>query len=750
MPSSSISNASKVEDFLEYLKRVESTTDSSKKYLSNKNSPIIHNESDEDEHSLHISKNSIYEDETGADTYEHMDLDSRKKLNDSFNSDIQNGIDSGSDYYEKISSISEVINRNEQKNSVPLSSRISNYSKPESNIRNNKFSTVSASTSISRPTTFRAAEKKFDKSEKQKKDLKEGLTKTTDSIISGMSFTRNSTILNTSGGQSNPNTFYEGLKQKMNKLKQTIEEKNGHIKDIEDILNEERSKNSKLIEQIKNQEKRLKKQMKKEFEETMDSKLKMVKKLLEEKEKLAEKCKELSQVCKNLKDKIEEDAKLAADELEKALKKQKQQISAQEKIKRQTWMDQTRAEIKEATTQALQPQISKLLLQHKQSLASLQDTYEQKLRDQRNNLLAEREILKKDLQEKYDMTLEETLAKEREKIESIQSAHNKSLKEENEQLNLRFQQQLEQVREQSRQLLQQERIMNSENLERMKQEQERTKKSHEEEITRLRQLLEDKYETETTTMKERWQLEKEKWKQQVRSETEEEFNQKKKEYALKMKQQLDEQVNHIVSKMQEEVRSVNENSHKQIEEQTTKIREQFKHEVSELKSEASLWKERHNELRQRNEQIKAERDAQEQTIMDLETQISEYTSNLQRLQLEFNKESKKHKLALEKETQDLSEEIQRISETNEKLQQQVSTLENDIDILKELHLRELKNTISSKEAEIDRIMTATKQAIAAKDKQILSLQQDLENAEQQLQENQLQFEQQAQELLNDY
>jgi hypothetical protein len=202
-------------------------------------------------------------------------------------------------------------------------------------------------------------------------------------------------------------SVFDGIKSKILQQQLEIENKSKMIESLKEELKRQREMNKQELQQHQKSAKSQLNLQRKEYETIVKRNLCFIDKVLAEKEELAKKSLDLTEQVKNL-DKTYQ-AKLTSFEQDQAreLKQQREIWQAGEKLKRDKWIQEKTKTIKDQTVQSLEPEIQKLIAQHKLTLRKAEESY-------RENLSREKSLSAENHQRQIE-TLREKFISERQK-----------------------------------------------------------------------------------------------------------------------------------------------------------------------------------------------------------------------------------------------------------------------------------------------------------------------------------------------
>eukprot|EP00833_Pecoramyces_ruminatium_P006921 jgi/Orpsp1_1/1180953/evm.model.c7180000075223.1 len=207
---------------------------------------------------------------------------------------------------------------------------------------------------------------------------------------------------------------FDGVKSKIITQQMEIEEKTRSL----DFLKKELKK---LKDALKDQTTQYRKDIKsklslqrKEYETIIKRHLSFVDKLLNEKEQLTTKCQNLGDDVKNMEKMYKQKIKELEEHHTKDIKQQKEIWQASEKIKRDKWIQTKEKQIKDNTIKGLEPEIQKMLSQHKLQIKQLEESYQEKLIKEKQTILDQHQHQMEQLRDKISSERQRACEEERE------------------------------------------------------------------------------------------------------------------------------------------------------------------------------------------------------------------------------------------------------------------------------------------------------------------------------------------------
>nr|KAJ3421398.1 Centrosomal protein of 131 kDa [Polyrhizophydium stewartii] len=313
---------------------------------------------------------------------------------------------------------------------------------------------------------------------------------------------------------------FDGVKAKIMGQQMEIEEKTRAI----DLLKAELKKiKDALKDQAAQHQKTLKSQLtlqRKEYETIVNRHLAFVDKLLAEKEALSKRCEELTAEVKQLEKQFLDKFKGLEEQHGRDIKQQREMWQAAEKIKRDKWIQEKTKSIKDQTVKGLEPEIQRMIAQHKAQVRDLEEKY-------REQFAKEKALLSEQHQRQLDAIRDRSVAERQ-----------KACEDEREFARQRYLKQLErdemEFQQQKRKMLADFDEQKHNLVESIKEERKLDEQAHRKAVDELRrqvdaeraakeQALEElrkKHLTEVQQLRERMQVEKEEWQTHYMKKTE--------------------------------------------------------------------------------------------------------------------------------------------------------------------------------------------------------------------------------------
>ncbi|KAJ3001828.1 Centrosomal protein of 131 kDa, partial [Thoreauomyces humboldtii] len=193
------------------------------------------------------------------------------------------------------------------------------------------------------------------------------------------------------GGVASGTTVFDGVKAKIMGQQMEIDDKTRTL----GVLKRELKKAKDAIrEQALESKKELKSKLslqRKEYETIIKRHLAFIDKLLAEKEDLTKKCEVLTGDVKGLEKQFRDKSVILEEQHEKDLRQQRELWQAAEKIKRDKWIQEKTKAIKDQTIKGLEPEIQRMLSQHKVQIRQMEERYREELSKEKALMVEEQQ-----------------------------------------------------------------------------------------------------------------------------------------------------------------------------------------------------------------------------------------------------------------------------------------------------------------------------------------------------------------------
>lgn len=291
-----------------------------------------------------------------------------------------------------------------------------------------------------------------------------------------------------------------------------------------------------------------------EYEETIKRHLAFIDQLIDDKKGLGEKCEKLVMEMKTKDKKYTDKITNITEHHNVELKKVKEVASASEKLRRERWIDEKTKKIKEMTVKGLEPEIQKLIADHKAEIKKIKSIQEAELLES-DERAAKRYV--KMIEELRDQLAEEKEAACARERELARQTYEKQMRSEEEALQQQRRRLYAEIAEEKDRLAAQ----NS----RMKQELDRQQMMLEQNARVTSEATRKEYETardeqerrhmeEIRQLKEKLEAEKEIFKENLMKKQDTWTSAKERELKDKARKERDKEIEMVISQLEEDNR----------------------------------------------------------------------------------------------------------------------------------------------------------------------------------------------------
>ena len=466
-----------------------------------------------------------------------------------------------------------------------------------------------------------------------------------------------------------------------------------------------------------------------EHEEVVNRHQTFIDDLLRDKRALADQCEHLAGEMKLMEGKYRQKVETMVESNKIEMRKAKDGWIATERLKREEWMKQRTEEIKKMTVKGLQPEIERILSEHKRTLTAKSDEHAQQLKLLRQELEAERDVLVARVKEEASREKEDALQNEKQ-LQSVRAREMTSYYEgELASLRLRIRQEFERDREDSERGRRLEKEKWEATLRDFRQKEEQIAKDIRARAQEEREEQERRFSLERQEWTEKEKIERSSWMQTVTKRLQDELRSKEEAMQKRLSEQHEKEREFVLVKLEDERLHFQRDCKGEFEKRLFACKEDHARELREIRRAEKEWIDKYTELREEMFGLKTvladvtrERDAVVKVCDDLQSRIGGEESKWHEKIKSIEAESA---LQLQRLQQQLTEaesaliETQRYSEKVE--QKEVDNAE---------HSRKLMGQLKDKHAmELSQLEVRIKSTIDKKDDVIAKLREQVQSLE---------------------
>ena len=417
---------------------------------------------------------------------------------------------------------------------------------------------------------------------------------------------------------------------------------------------------------------------------------------------------------------------LLNDNFENERKKDKDAWYVAEKTRRKKWEETRMKEIKEMTIKGLEPEIERILQNHKQEMLKWEENLNDELRKQKDRLNKEFEKRLTEQREKYTKEKEEALEHERtlflqrarNQTERFEDEYSEERRRWNSNLNAEISK-LEGLREKDKKLYEDENKSNEEKHHKMLEEKEELYRQR---VLDLEKRLNEKMALEIQTANFKANKDKEAFVEEKNREFDLKYNNMKSDIMKDKEKQIEIIINKLGDetiserrKMQVECESKAEERNKQLKQENEQMRNRICEITDKLSGESKvriMLDENLNVLSKRIMDFELESAKKDKKILELSSYLNEYKDKYSNVAKDFTKE----KISIETDYQiNIDKHINEMKIMTEKYESLRNYYESKINEMKQFH-----------DSQINMLDTRVKKKLESKEDIIKKLQEDNE------------------------
>ncbi|KAM5272723.1 centrosomal protein of 131 kDa-like [Ctenodactylus gundi] len=366
------------------------------------------------------------------------------------------------------------------------------------------------------------------------------------------------------------------------RLRLEVEEKKQALLLLQRALAQQRDLTARRVRETEKELNRQLRQQKGHYEATIQRHLAFIDQLVDDKKVLSDKCEAVVAELKQGDRRCRERLAQMQEQHQLEIKKLKELMSATEKVRREKWINEKTKKIKEATVRGLEPEIQRLIAQHKREVRRLRD-------------LHEAELLQRDEQaaQRYLRQAEELRVRAEQEREALGQQERE-----------RAQQRLEQHLEREQRALEQQRQRLysevSEERGRLDQQAARQRAELEESGAALARALradcekakeeqEQRHQMELRALKDQLEAERQAWTASCAKKEEARLRSRERELKEELRQGRDQEIELVIRRLEADLTLAKEEAERAAESRIGRVRDKYQAELSELeRSERAL------------------------------------------------------------------------------------------------------------------------------------------------------------------
>ncbi|XP_067952002.1 centrosomal protein of 131 kDa-like isoform X2 [Watersipora subatra] len=478
------------------------------------------------------------------------------------------------------------------------------------------------------------------------------------------------------------------------------------------------------IRHAKETEKEMSKRLdvqKNEYEETVQRHLSFIDQLIDDKKSLSEKCEKLVTEMKQVDKKSSEKLRQMQETHDRELAKLKEMITAQEKVKREKWIEEKTKKIKDLTVKGLEPEIQRLIGKHKSELKKLKTIHEAELL-QSDERAGQRYVnMTEELRDQLAKEKEAACQRER---ELAAQRYEKQLQAEEEAYQQSRRRLYQEVQDEKERLANQA-VRQRQEMDKMQRQLEDSHSSSSEamrkEFEKAREEQERRHQAELTELKERLTIERDAWEQNYMKKQEAWLLSKERELKESVKQERDREIELVINRLEDDGVQSREECERAAENRIKRIREKYETELEELERSERSAMEKYNQMKAELLEAQGERER----LKVLNKQKEQEVDDVKRLSEKLHRE-RDHVQDVVR--QEFADKLIATDEENKRVKQEMAELKSRHKVEIERMKQEVELMNKAKQEEMDAVHNRVKQAIAKKEEVVSQVKQQYQAA----------------------
>ncbi|XP_006869701.1 PREDICTED: 5-azacytidine-induced protein 1 [Chrysochloris asiatica] len=383
------------------------------------------------------------------------------------------------------------------------------------------------------------------------------------------------------------------------RLQLEVEEKRQAVELLQRALMQQRSFTARRVEEAERELSRQLRQQKKHYEATIQRHLAFIDQLIEDKKALSDKCEAVLAELRQGDHRWKERAAQMQTQHQLELKKLKELMSATEKVRREKWINEKTKKIKEVTVRGLEPEIQKLIAQHKQEVKKLKKLHEAELLQADAQAAQRFACQAEELRARLEQEKEALGQRERELARQQVAQH---LEQEQQTLELQRRRLHSEVAEERERLDQQAARQRAE-LVALRQQLEESGaaagRALRAECEKAAEEQERRHQAELRTLKEQLEAERQMWETSYTKKEEAWLLAREQELKEEIRKGRDKDIELVIQRLEADMTQAREEVERAAENRVQRLRGKFEAELQELEKSERRLQERCSELKGR-------------------------------------------------------------------------------------------------------------------------------------------------------
>ena len=544
-----------------------------------------------------------------------------------------------------------------------------------------------------------------------------------------------------SGISTAQSSVYGSVRGRMTSITMELEDKTRTLTAMKQKLRQERSRVRDLEEHMAKQEARKIKGVREEYEDTIQRHLSFIDRLLADKQTLSEKCDALASELKRVENMYSGGVGELKERHAAEMKKQKDAWLAQEKVRREKWMEDKTREIKTTTIKGLEPEVQRILSKHKRELRRIDERKQDELRQAKEELVARHEESLRVVRERYEEEKEHALSTEhgnwRDKLNDVTDECEARVNEIRDRLEDRVERQRNRFEKERADMIKRHAMQ----VDKVQRQEVKKREELEARHTSLLEDLQAKQDARMTVESARFVEQRNEWQRLLEEKLRQEAVKKEQKLRDRLREERDAQIDEIIERLDEENNKQLSDLTAEYESRIRDMERQHNVALGDQDKSAADARKRADRLSSQLEASKDRCDSLEARLDEAQDEISVFKDKLGRLtRVADDKEINLRREYAEKRSGDLKA-IDGLKVQVARLQNQVASFEEEREEIVEAERRK-------KEDEIDTLQARVEQTISRKDSLIKMLQEQVEDLSVRAKTAEMLLERQRTELLS--
>ncbi len=409
------------------------------------------------------------------------------------------------------------------------------------------------------------------------------------------------------------------------------------------------------------------------------------------------------------------------------LEKQKKQILANEKKRREKWMEQKSQSIKQMTIKGLEPEIQRLIDKHKDQEAKLRENHRDEVSVLRSKMKKSSEDREAELRIQFrrenELNIQKLTDESRHQLELQQKKHESRIED----LLSRHAQSLHEEREKHEQ---ERRKLLSSHTEEMKKNRRNAEDKIEEmkrKQTREFETLKDSHRRDLENMRREEKESRARWERETVLTLRDEFKRKLEDKEARFAATRDKKLKLVIERLNKETANSQEKEIRDLRDRMERSMRDLRDKCRNAECRETEWKRKYTKLF--DDQVNMEKATmsqkqKEKTLHDdmerAQTRVRQLTGALRQSQILCSERDEE----LKKQSEELKELRESLRETSER----VESHRDEIGELRRRHEKDLKTATETHVQKLDHLNNRVRETVFRKDETIAALREQLDSA----------------------